>query len=49
VTHIFHGETQEEARAFERAHQKADTFYAAAVEGRPFSGIRLMARKSWIC
>lgn len=49
ATFTFHGVTQEEAQKREREHRLADRFYAAAVEGKSFDGVRLTARRAWIC
>lgn len=44
VIHVFQGASREEAEGYFRSHQTSDSFFAAAVAGRPFNGIRLESR-----
>ena len=48
VTHIFHGETRQEAQALEKSHRKTDSFYRAAIDSGQFNGIKLLARARWV-
>lgn len=43
VRHVFYGRTPAEARAVERAHVRADASLRAALEGRPYRGVRIRA------
>lgn len=41
VSHVFYGETIEEARGYFKAHMKTDSFLRAAVNTRRFQGMKL--------
>ena len=41
VSHIFYGETIEEARGYVKSHMKTDSFLRAAVHTGRFKGIKL--------
>lgn len=47
VTHVFRGRDIDEAMSVERAHQKTDSFYRAAINNGKFNGIKL-SFKSYI-
>ena len=46
VSHIFYGETIEEARGYLKSHMKTDSFLRAAVNTRRFKGMKLQVGMS---
>jgi hypothetical protein len=41
VSHIFYGETDEEAEGYLKSHMKTDSFLRAAVHTRRYKGMKL--------
>jgi len=47
LTHIFHGETRDDALAVMRAHMETDEFFRASVNDGEWNGIELSNEEEW--